>query len=976
MNVPLKKCNRYSCASVFHIDSSETDEEYIKTEILKAFPGCVTKLPQRNTHSSVFHHIPTTPAQPFRTKKRDLPIAKRNAVEKLFLELENSGVVRRSSSPWASAIHVVTKPDGSFRPCGDYRFLNSITVHDSYPMPLITDIMSKLHGMSYFSKIDLEKAFHQIPVSPSDIEKTAVITPFGLFEYLMMPFGLRNAAQTFQRHIDHVLRNIDNATPYLDDIIIYSPDITSHKRHVDTVLENLNKANLVINIKKCEFFKSQVNFLGHVVSADGVRPIPSRLQAICELKLPKTVTNLRSLLGTINFYHRFIPKASTLLAPLSSLATGPKTSIVPWTEHTMETFQSLKAILTDLVALKFYNPSYKLQLTTDASDVGIGAVLHQISDKGLEPLEFFSRTLNTAQRNYSAFDRELLAIHEAVKHFRNILDGRSFTIFTDHKPLIHLSLLKNPSPRQMRQITFLSEYDFSISHISGKDNIVADYFSRPDISAISRIPLFSDTPLETFKISENDISYFGDRAKLVDGSYFDISIPGSPRPILPPQLRKKAFDSVHSLHHPGNHKTYDLMHTRFIWPFMRRDVKLWCQSCIPCQENKITRHTKPPIIRFPTGNRFSVLHLDIVGPLPNSQGNNYILTMIDRKTRWVEATPISSITASNVAKHLVDTWFSRYGIPDHIITDQGAQFESSLFTNLSTSFGFKHIHTTSYHPQANGMIERFHRSLKTSLRCLSIKGNWVAALPMVLLGWRNTVHDATGTSPAKLLFGIGTTFPSEFFGTSETIPDETLDLVRRHFLDSNTNPSFGKNFVQKSFIQKNLYSSKHVYIQARDTHHMKARYNGPYEVISFQDNNTVTISKDGKPYTTNIEKVKPAFGFEEPTSPPIYSSAKITIHHNKDENNKIEPTSTPDIQIDKDQIHTRDHIFPHTITPLSPDAADIAVLPEPSQRNLRSSLRKSPTHVPRKSVSFGNWCRLCEPNRSSSLPYRLSRLKE
>lgn len=216
--------------------------------------------------------------------------------------------------------------------------------------------------------------------------------------------------------------------------------------------------------------------------------------------------------------------------------------------------------------------------------------------------------------------------------------------------------------------------------------------------------------------------------------------------------------------------------------------------------------------------------------------------MIDRKTRWVEATPISSITASNVAKHLVDTWFSRYGIPDHIITDQGAQFESSLFTNLSTSFGFKHIHTTSYHPQANGMIERFHRSLKTSLRCLSIKGNWVAALPMVLLGWRNTVHDATGTSPAKLLFGIGTTFPSEFFGTSETIPDETLDLVRRHFLDSNTNPSFGKNFVQKSFIQKNLYLSKHVYIQARDTHHMKARYNGPYEVISFQDNNTVTIS--------------------------------------------------------------------------------------------------------------------------------------
>ena len=374
---------------------------------------------------------------------------------------------------------------------------------------------------------------------------------------------------------------------------------------------------------------------------------------------------------------------------MSSLATGPKTSTVKWSDTATVAFNSVKNVLSSIVSLKFYNPSLKLQLTTDASDFAVGAVLHQISVNGLEPLEFFSRKMNAAQCNYSAFDRELLAIHDSVKHFRNILDGRSFSILTDHKPLLQLTSLKNPSPRQLRHVTFLSEFDFSIKHISGRENVVADYFSRPDISSISRLSLFSDLPSEKFTISDKDLSYFGDKAKLVDDRYYDISIPGSPRPILPVELRKPAFDSVHSLHHPGSHATYDLLHTRFIWPFMRRDVKLWCQSCIPCQQQKVTKHIKPPIIRFPTGNRFEVLHLDIVGPLPSSQGKSYILTMIDRKTRWIEAVPISNISATNVATHLVDTWFSRYGIPDHIITDQGTQFESSLFESLSTIFRFQ-----------------------------------------------------------------------------------------------------------------------------------------------------------------------------------------------------------------------------------------------------------------------------------------------
>ena len=943
-NVPSKMHQIPSCATVFsnsHSTSTTSSSSKLLVDIPILFPHCLISSPETRLSSSVFHCIPTVPSQPYRTRSRELPLNKRQAVEKEFLDLESSGVIRRSSSPWASAIHVVTKPDGSFRPCGDYRQLNALTIHDSYPMPLISDILNNLSGQHVFSKIDLTKAFHQIPVAEEDIPKTAVITPFGLFEYLMMPFGLRNAAQSFQRHIDFILRDLNFARPYLDDILIYSSDVISHDIHVRQVLRRLHEFNLVINLKKCVFFADEVLFLGHFISGRGVRPIPDKINAIRELKLPKTVTNLRSFLGAVNFYHRFIPGASALLAPLSNLVKGPKTSLVKWDDKSTDTFEQIKRHLSTLVALKFYNPKFPLQLTTDASDFAIGAVLHQINGDNLEPLEFFSKKLNSAQANYSTFDRELLAIHDSVKHFSHILEGRSFTIFTDHKPLLQIVTLKNPSPRQLRHVTFLSEFNFTISHVSGKDNIVADFFSRPDISAISRLSLFHEKPFSEFKISPKDLSFFGENAKLVDGSYIDVSIPGCHRPIVPTELRRKIFDSFHSLHHPGSHSTYELIHTKFIWPNMRRDIKSWCAECIPCQQQKISRHIKPPIIRFPTGNRFEVLHLDIVGPLPMCQGKSYLLTMIDRKTRWPEVVPISSISATTIAKQLVSTWFSRYGIPNHIITDQGTHFEGSLFQSLSETFGFKHIHTASYHPQTNGMIERFHRSLKTSLRCLSITADWVSSLPLVLLGWRNTIHVATGTSPSTLLFGSGTNFPETFFDPSASISLPDLNAARKHFLNNDTNPSFGPSSSFKPFIPKTLDSCRYVWLKSRDTFHMKPRYNGPYKVLSHQDNNTITISVDEKPTVVNLDKVKPAFGFIDPN----------------------QCTDTPETQTPSESNHKTPENTPPSIPELPP-------LPSLSMKTPLDAQKSS------KTVRFAHWARLCEPRRSPSLPGRYIRLKQ
>ena len=276
--------------------------------------------------NSYRHSIITSDTPPLRERVRPLCSEKLEYAKKEFLKLEKDGIIQRSASPWAAPLMMVKKKDGDYRPCGDYRRLNKVTVHDSYPMKLVNDVLSRFANSKIFSTIDLAKAYHQIPMRLADIPKTAVITPFGLFEYKYMPFGLRNAAQTFQRHIDEILSKFDFALAYIDDIIIGSVDQEEHEIHLEMIFNTLHKHKLKINEAKCVFFQQEVKFLGHLVSENGIKPLPERLEAIGKLPLPKTVTQLRSFLGTVNYCHRFIPHASEILAPMSSLCNRPKHS--------------------------------------------------------------------------------------------------------------------------------------------------------------------------------------------------------------------------------------------------------------------------------------------------------------------------------------------------------------------------------------------------------------------------------------------------------------------------------------------------------------------------------------------------------------------------------------------------------------------------------------------------------------------------
>ena len=945
-------------------------ESFIKI-LLSKFSNTVKKS-NKKSNRNYFHNISVTPSLPLRERVRHLAPEKIEYVRKEFMSLLEAGIIRRSSSPWASPLHLVSKKDGSFRPCGDYRRLNKITIHDSYPMPLINDVLQRMSGATIFSTLDLKKAYHQIPVLEADIPKTAVITPLGLFEYTHMPFGLRNAAQTFQRYIDQLLSPLTFVIAYVDDIIIGSTDAITHKSHLEELFNILHDQNLQINTDKCFFFEDEVRFLGHLVSSKGVRPLPHRAEIISKFPLPKTVSQLRSFLGTINYCHRFIPNTSQILAPMTTLCTGPKHCEINWTEDAIHSFELAKEALTKMETLCFLKPNLPLTLTTDASNMAIGAVLHQINGDVSEPLEFFSKKLNTAQQRYSTFDRELMAIHKSIKHFRHILEGRQFTILTDHKPLIYILEMKDPSPRQQRQISYISEFSCTLKHIAGKENIIADCLSRSYSCVITQDALFSKEDLISSPPSIKEIEAFGTKHTVKDGVHYDTSISGTFRPILGSTLRFKAFHAIHSLHHPGSSATYQILRTNVVWPSMRHDIKLWVSQCLECQRHKISRHTRPPIIHFPTGNRFDTLHVDLVGPLPPDRGYSYLLTMLDRKTRWFEVIPLKSISADIVASSLVNNWISRYGVPKAIITDRGTQFESDLFKNLSEKLGINHLRTTAYHPQTNGMLERFHRTLKTSLRILSTSHSWTKVLPFVLLGWRNTPSKTTGSSPAQLLFGTPVSLPNTLVDFEKEPTFEELDAAREHFLSLDSNPQFTASHSYKPYVPRTFSQASHVWIRNIVDVGLKPRYRGPYRLLEIKDNNA-KVEINGSTEILNLARLKPAFGVTignlpidedttENTTRPLndhIQTNRLNVYYPKDHDNDDQSniSQSPATDCTSDE--------PHSVTN-DENTENI--------QNEQPNIDQHPRNSVSKKVTIHKWARVRQIGQDPNSPTRLVRI--
>lgn len=399
------------------------------------------------------------------------------------------GIIRPSQSPWSSPIWIVPKKlDASgkqkWRICVDYRGINAKTIDDRYPLPNITDILDKLGRCTYFSTIDLSSGFHQIEMDPKSIEKTAFNVENGHFEYLRMPFGLKNAPATFQRVMDNVLQGLQGniCLVYMDDIIVFSTSLEEHIKHLQKVFERLRNARLKIQLDKSEFLRIEVEFLGHLVTKDGIKPNPRKIMAIQKFPIPRTAKEIKSFLGLLGYYRRFIKGFAKLTRPFTKCLK--KGATIEHTPEYIKTFEICKNILCNDPVLQYPDFEKPFILTTDASNVAIGAVLSQGKIGSDLPIAYASRTLNPAETNYSTIEKELFAIVWATKYFRPYLFGRKFTIITDHKPLQYLFSLKEPNSRLIRWKLKLEEFNYEVQYKKGSLNTNADALSRIEINAI------------------------------------------------------------------------------------------------------------------------------------------------------------------------------------------------------------------------------------------------------------------------------------------------------------------------------------------------------------------------------------------------------------------------------------------------------------------------------------------------------------
>ena len=735
-------------------------------------------LPPHRPYDCGIDLLPGAPLPKSRLYNLSLP--EKATMEKYIRESLENGIIRPSSSPVAAGFFFVSKKDGSLRPCIDYRHLNDITVKNRYPLPLISSTFEPLAGAKVFTKLDLRNAYHLVRIREGDEWKTAFNTHLGHFEYLVMPFGLTNAPAVFQNLVNDLLRDMINkfVVVFLDDILVFSPSEDEHVNHVRAVLQRLLENRLFVKAEKCEFHATSVEFLGHVIKSGAVEADPKKVTAVTEWDVPTDRTQLRRFLGFANFYRKFIKNFSEVAAPLNAL-TSPAVPF-QWSTAADAAFQRLKTLFSTAPVLSMPDPSRQFILEVDASETGIGAVLSQrdSTDGQLHPCAFYSRRLTPAERNYDVGNRELLAVHDALKEWRHWLEGSAqpFLVLTDHKNLTYLRTAKRLSPRQSRWALFFTRFHFSIMFKPGSENVRADALSRQ----------FSDLP------EPEEPETILPETCFVGAVTWDLedevvrALGSTPAPdgcpphclFVPSELRAKVLDwgHTHKLSgHPGAARTEEFLRRRFWWPGLSADTRAFVAACDVCARGK-NSHRPPAGLLHPLeipSRPWSHIAMDFVTGLPLSNGHSVILTIVDRFSKAVHYVPLAKLPSSSELAELLALHVVRlHGIPVDIVTDRGPQFASKTWQAFCRGIGAKVSLTSGYHPQSNGQAERANQSLEETLRCYCQKNpaNWSSCLPWVEYAHNTLVSSSSGLSPFESSLGYQPPlFPAqeeEFQGSS------------------------------------------------------------------------------------------------------------------------------------------------------------------------------------------------------------------
>ncbi len=813
--------------------------------LLSRKTACEMKLVSRvdsiSTEDSVFGDFGLLDCEPIKIELRQdanpyslstsrrVPFPLLPKVEEELQRMLKSGIIEEvtEATDWCAPMVPVIKKNGKVKICVDLKKLNEAVKRERFILPTLEDILPQLSGSCIFSTLDASSGFWQIPLDASCRKLTTFITPVGRFCFRRLPFGITSAPEIFQREMSTLLKDNAGTVAVMDDILVFGRDKEEHDRNLKAVLKSIKVSGLKLNKEKCHFGKSEIQFFGHIIGKDGIRPDTNKVRAITELHCPTNLTELRQVLGMINYLGKILPGLSSVLHPMTELLKGD----TEWTWSVAQTqaFNRVKSMLTTAPALAFYDANRTTVVSADASSYGLGAALFQQQENGLRPIAFCSRTLTETERRYSQIEKECLAGVWACERFSRYLQGMDkFELQTDHKPLVPLinSYDVDKAPiRCQRLLMRLMRFNVKAVHVPGKQLEVADTLSRNPLthhgesdtecdvtafvqSVLSTKPVSGDRlnaikkatqqdpdlqsvckyirqgwPSQTSQLENTLHGFHAARAHLseIDGLllYDDrIVIPGSQR-----------LEVLRQLHtgHQGLTKCRERANMTVWWPGIGRDITKTVETCEFCQVYKPTQKREPLMVTSLPDGPWQKIAADIC----ELDGKKY-LVVVDYYSRDIEIAHLQTISSQQVIMHLKKI-FVRWGIPYELVTDNATQFTSTEFADFKTTYNFTHTTSSPHYPQANGAAERSVAIAKRVLRQPDPQ--------LALMSYRATPINATGSSPAQLMIGrqIRTTVPT----LPKNLLPSPIDYEQVRMRDKQTKQAY-KYFYNRRYSARSL----------------------------------------------------------------------------------------------------------------------------------------------------------------------------
>lgn len=764
------------------INELELDVDTNRTELIALFRkygDCVAsttkELGKVKNHEMVINLSSSQPVhcRPFRASNAD-----RQTIRDIVNDLLENNIIRESNSPYASPALLVDKKNGEKRLCIDYRALNKITIKDKYPMPRIEDLVDRLQGYECFTSLDLKSGYYQIPLHKDSIEKTAFITEDGHYEFLRLPFGLANAPSCFQQMMNKTLGNLrfGRVIIYLDDVYLVTKTVEENLQLLEDILIIFREQGLTLNLKKCHFFKKEIEFLGYKIKPGCVMPNESKLEAVKNYPTPKTVHQLRQFLGLISYFRKFIKNCALISAPLTKLLK--KDAIWAWDHTHNQAFETLKSKLTSDSVLTIFDPNKDKILYTDASREGVAGILTQVTEEGEKVVQYYSRQTTEDEKKYHSFELELLAIVSSLMRFRLYLLGIIFRIVTDCNSVRYALTKKEIIPRIARWVLTTQEFSFEIVHREASRMQHVDALSRNpvpcgeksecEIMAITEADWLLSVQVQDPEIvkirnilesgeADNNKDIFNDY-ELLGGKVYRRTSHGR-RWVVPKKCIWQIIKCNHDdLGHFSVDKTCERIQSQYWFRRVRHTVKKYIKNCLNCIYYKNKSGPKEgelyPLPKY--AQPFHTLHLDHLGPFVTTKNKNkYLLVIVDAFTKFTFICPVRKTNTNGVIKEL-ENLSKTFGNPKRIINDAGSCFTSIKFQQYCKNRNIRNHTVATGVPRSNGQVERFNRTILEALKAMGAdtdEDRWDQCIKHLQQGLNSTINKTTQAVPSEVLFG-------------------------------------------------------------------------------------------------------------------------------------------------------------------------------------------------------------------------------